>query len=421
MSRVKRLNKLREKNKLKATMVSLALTLSISLMPSLETYAIFKDSESMTKDISISTGDVDVRVDNGFNIVWSEDEHDDENIMFKAHEFKIYNDGTLKENLRLNLSTDKDISKYVKYTLKFDRYRDRQIKAIDLSTKDNKELRYEDNNELVVLNSGDNLNAKLYLNIDEDIEDLVENSESIRVGIDINILASQINKTNTIEANGFYDKEVQKNSITIIDDDNDDENVIPSGSIKVSAKDTKIDINHETNDSNGYMGLDRFIDNYDQVIKIEYISGNGAFSESNGQSKNSTYQIYPVAVNGISRSFEKKNTIILKFNYKDGSYKKYMLDFRAEGSYGNRLLEAQVWLIESNRNPIDEDKQEEVEIPKLDSEQLYPNQEGVSDSTKSDELEVPNYTDVIEAPKVEGEVEASQSDVIEPTKEEIQE
>ncbi|MDU7904041.1 MAG: hypothetical protein E7J33_00485, partial [Peptostreptococcaceae bacterium] len=195
MSRVKRLNKLREKNKLKATMVSLALTLSISLMPSLETYAIFKDSESMTKDISISTGDVDVRVDNGFNIVWSEDEHDDENIMFKAHEFKIYNDGTLKENLRLNLSTDKDISKYVKYTLKFDRYRDRQIKAIDLSTKDNKELRYEDNNELVVLNSGDNLNAKLYLNIDEDIEDLVENSKSIRVGIDINILASQINKT----------------------------------------------------------------------------------------------------------------------------------------------------------------------------------------------------------------------------------
>lgn len=415
-----RLKIIKERNKLKTTMVSLALALSMVLMSSLETYAIFKDSESVTKDLSISTGDVDVRVDKGFNIVWSEDEHD-ENIMFKAHEFKIYNESTLKENLRLNLSTDKDISKYVKYTLKFDKYKDRQIQSISLSTKDNKELRYADNNELVVLNSGDSLSAKLYLNIDEDIEDLVEDLESIKVGIDINILASQINKSNTIEENGFYDREVQKNSITIIDHDNDDDNVIPSGSIKVSAKDTTIDINHETNDSNGYMGLDRFIDNYDQVVKIEYISGNGAFSESNGQSKNSTYQIYPVAVNEISKKFEKKNTIILKFNYKDGSYKKYMLDFRAEGSYGNRLLEAQVWLIESNRNTIDEYKKEEFEIPKLDSEQLYPNQEGVSDSTKSDELEVPNYTDAIEPPKVEGEVEASQSDEIEPTKEEIQE
>ncbi|WP_283595540.1 hypothetical protein [Paraclostridium bifermentans] len=413
-----RLKILKERNKLKTTMVSLALALSIGLIPSLETYAIFKDSESMTEELSISTGDVDVRVDEGFNIVWSEDEHDDENIMFKAHEFKIYNEGTLKENLRLNLLTDKDISKYVKYTLKFDKYKDRQIQAIDLSTKDNKELRYEDNKELVVLNSGDSLNAKLYLNIDEDIEDLVEDLESIKVGIDINILASQINKSNTIEENGFYDREVQKNSITIIDDDNDDDNVIPSGSIKVSAKDTTIDINHETNDSNGYIGLDRFIDNYDQVINIEYISGNGAFSKSNGYSKNSTYQIYPVDVKGISRNFEKKNTIVLKFNYKDGSYKKYMLDFRAEGSYGNRLLEAQVWLIESNRNSIDEDKQEEVEIPTLDSEQLYSDQEGASDSTKSQELEIPNYTDVIEPPKVE--VEASQSDAMEPTKEEME-
>ncbi|OSB08869.1 hypothetical protein B2H97_12985 [Paraclostridium bifermentans] len=413
-----RLKILKERNKLKTTMVSLALALSIGLIPSLETYAIFKDSESMTEELSISTGDVDVRVDEGFNIVWSEDEHDDENIMFKAHEFKIYNEGTLKENLRLNLSTDKDISKYVKYTLKFDKYKDRQIQAIDLSTKDNKELRYEDNKELVVLNSGDSLSAKLYLNIDEDIEDLVEDLESIKVGIDINILASQINKSNTIEENGFYDREVQKNSITIIDDDNDDDNVIPSGSIKVSAKDTTIDINHETNDSNGYIGLDRFIDNYDQVINIDYISGNGAFSKSNGYSKNSTYQIYPVDVKGISRNFEKKNTIVLKFNYKDGSYKKYMLDFRAEGSYGNRLLEAQVWLIESNRNSIDEDKQEEVEIPTLDSEQLYSDQEGASDSTKSQELEIPNYTDVIEPPKVE--VEASQSDAMEPTKEEME-
>lgn len=413
-----RLKILKERNKLKTTMVSLALALSIGLIPSLETYATFKDSESMTEDLSISTGDVDVRVDEGFNIVWSEDEHDDENIMFKAHEFKIYNEGTLKENLRLNLSTDKDISKYVKYTLKFDKYKDRQIQAIDLSTKDNKELRYEDNKELVVLNSGDSLSAKLYLNIDEDIEDLVEDLESIKIGIDINILASQINKSNTIEENGFYDREVQKNSITIIDDDNDDDNVIPSGSIKVSAKDTTIDINHETNDSNGYIGLDRFIDNYDQVIKIEYISGNGAFSKSNGYSKNSTYQIYPVDVKGISRNFEKKNTITLKFNYKDGSYKKYMLDFRAEGSYGNRLLEAQVWLIESNMNSINEDKQEEVEIPTLDSEQLYPDEEGTSDSTKSDELEIPNYKDVIETPKVE--VVPSQPDIIEPSKEEIE-
>ncbi|CEP50788.1 Uncharacterised protein [[Clostridium] sordellii] len=103
-----------------------------------------------------------------------------------------------------------------------------------------------------------------------------------------------------------------------------------------------------------------------------------------------------------------------------------MLDFRDQGSYGNRKLEAQVWLIESSKNSITENKQEEVELTLPDSDQLYTSEESVHDITKPDEVEspkvevdIPSEPEVLEPPNEEVVV-PSQSDIIAPSKEEIE-
>ncbi|CEQ11065.1 Uncharacterised protein [[Clostridium] sordellii] len=427
MSRIRRLKENRRKNTIKTTMASLALVLAIGSTPIMGTYALFTDTVDVPSDLSISTGDVDVRVDDGFNITIEDDYYvkDNEQIQ-KNHKFNIYNDGTLKQNISLSLdyNSNMNIDGYISYDLKFDNYHNRAIKPVKLS-KQNIELRYVDNNELVELKKEEYISVTGTLTINEDVKKIVKDLDETDITFNLNVLSTQINEIKKVENKGFYDKEAQVNSIKIIDDDND-ENVIPAGSIKVSANDTTIDINHETNDSNGYTGLDRFVDNYDQVTTIEYISGNGAFSKSKGNSKQATYQISPVDIRDISRSFDKTNTIVLKFNYEDGSYKKYMLDFRDKGSYGNRKLEAQVLLIESSKNSITENKQEEVELTLPDSDQVYTSEESVHDITKPDEVEspkvevdIPSEPEVLEPPNEEVVV-PSQSDIIAPSKEEIE-
>ncbi|WP_155490080.1 TasA family protein, partial [Paraclostridium sordellii] len=123
MSRIRRLKENRRKNTIKTTVASLALVLALGFTQVIGTYALFTDTVDLPSNLSISTGDVDVRVDDGFNITIEDDYYikDNEQIQ-KKHKFNIYNDGTLKQNISLSLdyNSNMNIDGYISYDLKFD-------------------------------------------------------------------------------------------------------------------------------------------------------------------------------------------------------------------------------------------------------------------------------------------------------------
>ena len=105
-------------------------------------------------------GKLDVNIGDGFN----EKELEVKNEVIN-NTFKITNDGTLKQHLKLSLSgIDNNIKKYLDYNIEFENYNDKTIKPISYKQLLNNNLvslKYEDDS-LVVLEPGEiyNCNCK---------------------------------------------------------------------------------------------------------------------------------------------------------------------------------------------------------------------------------------------------------------------
>lgn len=445
MSRLRRLKERKIKNRIKAAPCGLALALVIGSAQSLGTYALFSDTEDIINKIDISTGDIDVRVNEGFNHEWSDedddyynDNDDDDSIRVKVHDLEIYNDGTLNQNISLSLISD--ISQYIdRYELVFKEYNNKIIETIDLSTS-TKELRHNDK-ELVTLNSGDYINAEVFLTFNEEkIDDLVDDGNSIKIDMGVNILATQINKKNLIEKQGFSDLERQINSITITD--YEDENIISTGAIKVNPanyiKDNWMTIAFKGHGK--FTGLGDIIEGFDNIKKHTLIEQNGAFKNSQLINTGKEYKLDPVNGLALNDSFT-ENYIILEYEYDkntDGNndyYKRYKISFKLSNQLdgkGNRLAIGKVELMDQGTilNTLDETSiEEQIKIDEeliepeivepLKEEVEVPSEPEVVEPPK-EEVEAPSEPEVVEPPKVEETVVPSQPDIIAPPKEEIE-
>ena len=432
MSRIRRLKENRRKNTIKTTMASLALILAIGSTPVMGTYALFTDTVDVPSDLSISTGDVDVRVDDGFNITIEDDYYikDNEQIQ-KNHKFNIYNDGTLKQNISLSLdyNSNMNIDGYISYDLKFDNYHNRAIKPVKLS-KQNIELRYVDNNELVELKKEEYISVTGTLTINEDVKKIVKDSDETDITFNLNVLSTQTNKRKLINEKGFYNRESQVNHIKIID--YDDDNILSGGSIKVAPDDT---IHLSVYGQGKFHGLNSIIPDMKNIINREVFvgTGTGVFSNKDIKltSSNNWYYLSPVNTKGIGNSFGKdKISIKLYYDYdkdnKADTYRIYELSFRAIGEEANgcRILEALVTFKEEGKTIVlEEDSKTEYKPEELEhqnGEVVPPNDSNITIESETEEVVPPNDSELTEHTKVEEKLDNSKSDTIEPEKEDIE-
>lgn len=210
MSRIKKLNerKKRKQNKLKITMGSLALTLVIGSTQALGTYALFTDAEDFITNLSISTGDVDVLID-GDGFKCEEIKATNKPI---SNEFKIKNNGTLKQNFKVQLNftdthVDKSALEKISYKLESidNKFKTIEMNMADLATKG---ITINDNNNNpITLNYSDELSCKATITVNDDTTLQALNGKIIN--FKLKLTAEQ---TNFVET-GFYDVYEQPNSI----------------------------------------------------------------------------------------------------------------------------------------------------------------------------------------------------------------
>lgn len=426
MSRLKRLKEKRRKNTIKTTMASLALTLAIGSAQTMGTYALFIDTEDVTNNLTISTGDVDVKIDgNRFNI-----EHiiknDDEDKAYTIPEFKIINEGTLKQNLKLRVSNINNINEIdriaeeIEYNFTFYDVNGKEIlsKEVELSTLMGKgiELKY-DSGELVVLDSDEFITVKGSLDIDDDIDEYTNELVNKTMNIELNVLASQINNDKVIQKDGFYDKAVQNNTITF-----GEANIIVDGEgMKVAG--------------NG-QPENQFIEVYPTKDfnpipeNIEFISGTGLFENAKVGYKNSgafeiRAHIYDKKLGYKFKDDFGTDKIVIRFIYGDTT-KEIEFDFRkAKNPSGNRVAEAKYTILKEYKT-IKEPVKEEISEPnnteavESPDEEIYkPSEQDIIEPPK-EEVELPSEQEAVGIPKEEEIVVPSKPDIIVPAKEEIE-
>lgn len=392
MSRLERLKELRRKNRIKATTCGLALALAIGSAQGLGTYALFTDTEDVPSDLAISTGDVDVEVNDGLAFI---DVQPQSNIEIP---FVITNKGTLNQNVSLNLDISTEISKYLTYSIIFSN--DNIIRK--------GEILY-DGSDLFVLSPGQIINGSIQITVGNMSSEIQKELYGKVQKINLNIKSTQINKDNTLVNNGFYDIEIQESTIMI-----GEENVIYGDAVKVTpangyAEDSTINL--KVSNTTNYIGLESVIDNIKNVDRQngEITSKNGAFKNTNSFNIGNQWYTFDNKVDTtlIGNDFGQGNDISVKLKYNDGSYKIYNFDFKVKDIVnGNRLLAVKVTLEQDVMYLINEDidKPSEPEIV----------------NTSNEKVEVPSESEIVELPKVE-EVEIStESNLLEQAKEEIQ-
>ena len=197
MSRLERLKELRRKNRMKATACGLTLALAIGSAQGLGTYALFTDTEDLASNLAISTGDVDVDVSDGEHLT---DVKPGDNIEIPI---TITNNGTLNQNISLELSTSEDIESYLT---------DKFVFENGITVNDGVMYKGE---ELFVLAPGESVTGITNITVGSMERDEQNNLCRTEKGVDITVKARQTNKYNTLFENGFYDVAIQKNTITI--------------------------------------------------------------------------------------------------------------------------------------------------------------------------------------------------------------
>lgn len=385
MSRVKKLKerKGRRINKLKIAAVSLTLTLTISSTQALGTYALFTDTEDLVSDLSISTGDVDVEVNKGF------DKTDVQSGHTFTHNVIITNNGTSNQNIRLELEKKLD---YVDYSVDFV-----DEKIADLASLSIVEQNITNaDGTLFVLPPGEQVNATINIRIGEIPKDVYNTTENIKLVV----LASQINKANTIVKNGFYDIAIQQNTINFIGK----ENIITSdkGQIKVAG----------LGEGNNFLKIDYIKGAFTIPTSIKFVEGTGKFENSKVRlDSNNTFDIFDVSVYDKKNKnylFEDKygvDRITIDFIYKDKILRVYF-DFRlAEKVHGNRAAIAKYTITEPLKTIIKEKSQQNLEQTIMEDieessqvETTQPSQQEVVESPKSEETPEPVQPKITEQP-----------------------
>ncbi len=398
MSRLRRLKKLRRKNRIKATACGLALALAIGSVQGLGTYALFTDVEDVSSNLAISTGDVDVEVNDGIDFI---DVQPQDNIEVP---FVITNKGTLNQNVSLKLDISTGIIKYLTYGIIF---------SNDNITR-NGEILYN-GSDLLVLSPGETINGSIQIAVGNMSSEIQKELYGKVQDIELSIKSTQINKDNTLVNNGFYDVEIQRSTIMIV-------KVTPANGYNEDST-VSLKVSNTTN----YSGLESVIDNIENVDRknIEITSKKGAFKNTNSfDIGGQWYTFYDkVDTRLIGNGFGQGNDISVKLKYNDGSYKIYNFDFKVKDIVnGNRLLAVKVTLEQDAMYLIDEDidKPSESEIVSISNEKVEVSSESEIVNTSNEKVEVPSQSQIVELPKVE-EVEIStESNLIEQSKEEIQ-
>ena len=205
----KRMEERRKKrNRLKATMAVLILTLVAGSAQGLSTYALFTDKVDLAQSISISLGDLDAKVSEGFN---TDDYKVNKENSSISKEFTITNNGTLKQSLNLALEFGKDISdevlKNINYTIESVDKKFNTISGTMDTLKSGKDI-VSGNKSLLVLESNEALNCKATVTFEEPaLTALSEKTFSFNLAVK----AKQVNWTE----GGFYDVANQSNSIKV--------------------------------------------------------------------------------------------------------------------------------------------------------------------------------------------------------------
>lgn len=246
MSRLRRLKKLRRKNRIKATACGLALALAIGSSQGLGTYALFTDVEDVSSNLAISTGDVDVEVSDGIDFI---DVQPQDNIEVP---FVITNKGTLNQNVSLKLDISTGISKYLTYDIIFSN--DNIIR--------NGEILYN-GSDLLVLSPGETIIGSIQIAVGNMSSEIQKELYGKVQDIELSIKTTQINKDNTLVNDGFYDVEIQRSTIMI-----GEENVIYGDAVKVTPangynEDSTVSL--KVSNTTNYSGLESIIDNIENV------------------------------------------------------------------------------------------------------------------------------------------------------------
>lgn len=380
MSRVKRLKR-RRKNRIKATVCGLSFSLAIGLLQVRGTYALFTDTVDMVSDLAISTGDVNVEVD--------EKSFSYDNVQPTSelkHEFTISNNGTLNQNINLGLVSPteglpNEIYNCIKsYKVEFIVGEDGNsgIRPIANLKSGVQKLKVNDETgNSFVLNPGQSIKAMVTITMEMTHDQQIKLSGQT-LNMKLNVEAVQLDKQNIIDK-GFYDIEEQTNSLTI-----GEANTLQSGeALKVTPADGLgggKTFTIEFYGKNKYMGLLDIIDKLDGELKLDTLKKNtitvydksGAFSESEFEisiNGNQVMKAYPVNFDLIKDDYGKGNHIDIKIDYGNGISNIYRIDFKSKVKQGNRLAEAKVTLLEklvyqeSASIELEEPPKEEVEVP----------------------------------------------------------
>lgn len=206
MSRLKKLQERRKnrkiKNILKATSYFLALTLFVGSAQSLGTYALFIDTEDVPSSIQLSTGDVDIEINKGTEL--TDIAPNDK----KALPVKIVNNGTLRQNIKLDLSIADEIKNYIDY--EFDL-------SNGVTVNEENGVLYKDG-KLFSLEPDGCVTGSVNITL-KDINKNIQNELAKKThSIDLKVKSTQISKNDEeIFNDGFYDEVIQKNTVTVVE------------------------------------------------------------------------------------------------------------------------------------------------------------------------------------------------------------
>ncbi|WP_025161795.1 TasA family protein [Paraclostridium bifermentans] len=393
MSRLKSLKEKIRKKTIKTTMASLALALAIGSTQIMGTYALFKDTVAVTDNLTISTGDVDVEISEGFN------ETDIKSGDTFTKKINITNNGTLEQNVGIAL--DSSLT-WISFKIDFisEQFRDIENLSVDPQSVNNT------NGELIILGPNKSIEANIIVKVGT----VPKDAENTTRSFNIVTFASQVNNDNSGVNNGFYDKCIQKNTIQF-----GEENIITS-------EDKQIKIAGLGQNSNQYLEISYIAGDFPKPDDgISFVSGTGKFKEASVVAKsNNTFEIHGVHVydkntqNYLFESNYGTDTMTIKFNYKNKPSKLVHFDFKSvENVHGNRAAIARYTITEEIN------KQSELEVVELPKEEVVEPNEPVVVEPPKEEVEKPNQPEIIEPPKEEVVV-PGKPDIIEPSKEEIE-
>ena len=370
MSRLKTLNGIKRKKFIKVVMGSLALMLVIGISNNSTTYALFSDFVTIKDDLSISTGDVEVSVDNGFHL--GNLEFDNNPI---KKEFHITNKGTLRQQLKLqfNNSNLDELNEYINYNLSI-KTSQGQIVTIG---EDGRLI--DQNGKNLILESDDYLDCTSTIMPKKGLDEEQKiNLGKAPIQFDINVSVSQIGS-----GKGFTDSVVQNNLVSF-------SKLVLEPNLKV--------------DSSVIGNIRITIPSHYKAEEVELIGGVGQFKKDDiyihkchfGNDKSFTIMKHGFLeqfkrdkfnLGQVSEDFDGKNSITVRLAFKDGTEETWKIKFK----FHNNKLEAHYEVInKSVFNNILKDEQNLTKQKVIETNKLQIEKPMCPVVEESKELEIHN-------------------------------